>query len=207
MYGTPEFSGGGSARPLGFASAISPSSSGQYTSRGGGAPNPVPQRTAGTVQRTGRNKPAPKPKPKPKKPAIPNINKFLAGDTTYQGQLSDLQKQLEQFKTSNTSQRGIVSQDFATALKKLQDQRTTDLSDLQNDFAARGLLNSGLYTDALGKYNTDFQGQVGELNTSQQRSLSDLISSLAGYQTENSSSAAAARADAIRRRAQQYGIS
>lgn len=211
-------------QPIGFTSFASPNSSGQYTSSGGGAPRSAPQRTPGQIQRAGvPSTPAPVPMDRRHpggggkvnkgkgghkgKTGIPGIDKYLAGDTTYQGQVSSYQKQLQDFINQNNSQQGVVGQDFATALSKLQDQRGLDLQNLQNDFAARGLINSGLYTDALGQYDTQYQGQVNDLGTGKQRSLDQLLQDLAGYKTENSTSLAAAKQDAIRRRAAQYGIS
>lgn len=194
--------------PRSFASApsSSPTRSGQYTS-GGGAPRSVSSATPGRVQRPGNpeRSPARAPKKKPK-PKIPGINKFLAGDETFQGQKSALMKEMEKFRADNLANRNNVTLDFNTALKRLAEQRDLDLGNLESDYAARGLLNSGLYTDAVSKYNTDWESQKSDLSLDQQRSLSELVAALSGYQTENSSSLAAARADAIRRRAQQYGL-
>lgn len=197
------------SRPLGLVSAPaapSISSGGQYKSS---TPRAVPQATQGPIQRSGTpSAPAKKPAPKKAapKPKIPGINKYLAGDTTYNDQTSQLRAQLEKFKTDNASQQSMVGQDFQTALQKMMSQRDSDLGNIQNDFAARGLLNSGLYTDAVGKYNTDYESQKGDLQTGEQRSLSQLLADLSNYQTENSSGMTAAQQDAIRRRAQQYGI-
>jgi hypothetical protein len=201
-----DIGGGGQATsaPLGIIGG-SASSTGQYVS-GGGAPRSAPTQQQGQVQRSGNQQRNPA-KKKPKKgPHAPGINKYLAGDTTYQDQMSQLRKQLEQFRTSNSSQKNNVGLDFKSALEKLSQQRTTDLGSLENDYSARGMLNSGLYTDALNQYNTGYNQQYSDLNTDQQRSLADLLESLNNYGTENSSSLAAAKADAIRRRAQQYGI-
>jgi hypothetical protein len=201
--------GGGSYAPVGLMSS-NLSSSGQYKSS---APRSVPTASQGPVQRTGsapaparKRKPAPKKKKAAPAPKVPGINQFLAGDTTYNDQASQLRKQLEQFRTSNQSQQGMVAQDFQSALDKMLSQKDSDLKSIQNDYAARGLLNSGLYTDAVGQYDQNYQQQFGDLNTGKQRSLSDLLESLANYQTENTSSLTAAKQDAIRRRAQKYGI-
>lgn len=211
-----------SAQPLGFMSQ--PNSSGQYSSPSPSRPKPVPQATPGPIQRSGSaSAPAPSSpsrRPRPggggKHPAgkghkgktgIPSVDQYLAGDSTYQGQYSSLQKALEDYKNQYGSQTGIVNQDFATALQKLQDQRTQDVNSMKNDYAARGLLNSGLFTDALGQYDTKYQQQYGELGQDQQRSLADLLTGLQGYQSENAATLSAAKQDAIRRRAAQYGIS
>jgi hypothetical protein len=136
----------------------------------------------------------------------PGIEQFLAGDTTYNDQYSQLQKQLEQFRTSNASQQGMVNQDFQTALDKMTRQKGIDTSNMTSDYGARGLLNSGLFTKSLGDYDTNYQQQFNDLNTSKGRSLQQLLEDLSNYQTENQSSLLSAKQDAIRRRAQKYGI-
>lgn len=172
--------------------------SGQYT---------APARVAPTPMMDAARKPKPKKgKGKGKGGGVPGINQYLAGDTTYQDQTSQLMKQLEQFRTSNTGQTGMVNQDFTTAAEKMARQKQQDLGNMQGDYAARGLLNSGLLTKSIGDYDTNYQSQYNDLATGQQRSLSQLLEDLANYTTENSASLTAAKQDAIRRRAQKYGI-
>lgn len=198
-------------------SYVTPNSSGQYSapspprsySGGGGAPrNPSPPRQ-GPIQGPGRGGGGPKPKPRPKpkpKPKPPSIAKFLAGDDVYQDQISQLMKQLENFLTANKSQRGDIREDFNTSLSKMDKQKAMDLEAMENDFAARGLLTSGLYTDSVGDYNKQYQTQLDDLTTSRQRSIGDLIESMKNYRTENQGQRKNARADAIRRRAEKFGI-
>lgn len=181
---------------------ISPSSGGQYISQ---AIQPAPV-AAPTTSTPKPKAPAKHKSKKPKAGGVPGINQYLAGDTTYQDQWSQLRKQLEQFRTSNRSQQGMVNQDFQTALDKMMKQKTADMSNMTSDYGARGLLNSGLFVKSQGDYNNNFLTQQNDLNTSKQRSLSDLLESLANYQTENSSALTSAKQDAIRRRAQKYGI-
>lgn len=145
--------------------------------------------------------------PAKKKPSgPPSIQKYLAGDSTYNDQISALKRQLENFKTSNTGQQGNVNADFSTAKLKMGNQRTQDQDLIQNDYASRGILNSGLYTKGVADYDTKYQQNLADLATDNQRSVADLIQAFKNYKDENTLSAQAARQDAIRRRAQQYGI-
>jgi hypothetical protein len=180
---------------MGAQAAIAPSTSGQYTTSSVQPPMQQQQRTA-------RHKK----KKKASGGGIPKINQYLAGDTTYQDQRSQLMKQLEQFQNSNRSQQNMVGQDFQTALDKMVRQKQQDETNMTGDYGARGMLNSGLFTKAVGDYDTGYQSNVNDLQTGRQRSLSDLLESLANYQTENKSSLLSAKQDAIRRRAQRYGI-
>lgn len=206
FYYDPGPAEGGYSLPTSHSSTTS---SGQYTGSSGGGGNnggggrpsaPAPERQ-GPVQSVGR---APKPKPAP--PPPPSLAKYLAGDSTYNDQISQLIKQFQDYATSNKGQRGDVNEDFRSTLDKMNQKKLEDLDALQNDFAARGLLTSGLYTDAVGDYDQDYQTQLGDLQTSKQRSLNDLLESMRNYKTENIGSRRDARQDAIRRRAQQYGI-
>lgn len=140
-------------------------------------------------------------------PGNPSVNKYLGGDSAYQSQLAQLTKQLEQFKAGNLEQRDYVKQDFNKAKNRMGMQRTEDQGRLQSDYASRGLVNSGLYTGAVGDYDTKYQQQLGDLSTDKQRSLADLIGSLQQYVTSNQSAEQNAKQEAIRRRAAQYGIS
>jgi hypothetical protein len=183
--------------PVGVQASITPTTSGQYTTQAPAA------RVAGPMMSDRRK---PKKKHKSGGGGIPGINKYLAGDTTYQDQISQLMKQREQFNRSNSSQQSMVNQDFGTALDKMLRQKDTDHKSMTGDFASRGLLNSGLFTKSVGDYDTNYQQQYNELATGQQRSLSDLLEALANYGTENDAATLAAKQDAIRRRAQKYGI-
>lgn len=177
---------------------------------GGGRPhNPPPTHKQGHVNRPGHgggNNGNGGKNNAPAKSAVPNLQKYLAGDSAYQDQLSQLMKQLEDFKTQNTGQQADVGEDFQTALNKMNLKRSQDLESLQNDFASRGLLNSGLYTNAVGDYNNDYQQNLGDLNTDKQRSLDQLLQGLQQYQQENTTARSNAKQEAIRRRAQQFGL-
>jgi hypothetical protein len=207
------------------APSYSSNSSGQYSGGGGGGqPHNPPQPHPGHIGGAGHgggggnggghpNNPGGggnagpgKKAPAPKKPNIPGINKFLAGDSAYQDQLSTLMKQLEDFQTGNQSDQANVGEDFQSALAKMNQQKSQDLEALQNDFASRGLLNSGLYTDAVGNYDKGYQNNLNDLTTDRQRSLNDLLTSLQQYQQENTTAKSNARQEAIRRRAQQFGL-
>lgn len=186
----------------GVQASVAPSSSGQYVTSSA----PPPQQMRVAAPQAAARRPKPKPKPKKKKGGVPGINQYLAGDTTYNDQASQLQNQLEQFNTQNVSQQGMVNQDFTTALDKMMKQKGVDESNMQGDFGSRGLLNSGLFTKSLGDYENNWAGSKADLETGKQRSLTDLLNTLSNYQTENRSSLLAAKQEAIRRRAQQYGI-
>lgn len=200
-------------------------SSGQYsggTQSGGGRPSAPPKERPGQVNRPGKpeNKApkGPQGTKQPKKeqagkiqspgqePAVPSIDEFLAGDTTYNSAISELQKALELFGEQNQESTTRTKSDFELALQRLNEERMRSLQSMEEDFAARGLLNSGLYTEAVGDYDSAYNQRLGDLSTDQQRVLGDLGADLTSQQNLNTSAVEQARLDAIRRRAQQYGI-
>lgn len=158
----------------------------------------------GKVQGAGR-RPAPAPKPAPK-PKPPSVGKYLAGDDVYQSGLSELMRALQQFKTSNLDSQTDVQDAFKTAMERMGGERTKALDSLEEDFASRGLLNSGLYADSVSDYNKEYQDRVTDLNRDQTDQLGNLKSELTNFQGLNQSKTQDLRLDAIRRRAEQFGI-
>ena len=172
-------------------------------------PSPPPSSTSqGTVSGVGRGggqrNAGPPPPPPP--PPPPSIKKYIRGDNVYQDQIDALRKELKDFRVDNRDQRGDVRQAFQTARGRLRDERSQSLEDIEADFASRGLLNSGLYADAVGDYNTEFQNRMGDLVTDRRNTIEDLLKSMGMYTTSNQNERSSARQEAIRRRAQEYGL-
>lgn len=136
----------------------------------------------------------------------PGIKEFLGGDTTYQNQLNELRAALESFRTDNLQQRGDTREDFRSALGRYRSERQDALEALEADFASRGLLNSGLYADAVADYNRKFAENVGDLRTDRSRVLGDLRGALGDQRDLFGTQRNAARLEALRRRAEQYNL-
>lgn len=174
--------------PKRYSSAPRPSGSGAM-SYGGGRSGGVPSAPA-----------AEGPGP------IKSAKDWLAGDSTYLSQIANFNKALQDFQANQGLQRSQYTTQYGMDKKSLQDALTQGQTDLEEDFAGRGLLKSGLYTDALGDLNQEFQTQFGQLDTNQKNFMDNLARELANYQTENQMTKNQARADALRRRAAQYGL-
>jgi len=160
-------------------------------------------------------KPAPKPKPKPKskskpkpKPKKPKsaLEKWLAGDTTYQQQLADFNRSKSDYEANYKRQSGIVSRDYSESQRSLNRQGTQDRMDQQNDYAGRGILRSGVFAKALGDYNTDFNARMKALTTGKTDKLGDLGGQRTNFLRQLTQEMTAAKQDAIRRRAAKLGI-
>lgn len=137
---------------------------------------------------------------------VPDINAFLSGDPTYQGQLRDFANALSQFNADITRRRGILDTDYATSQKAMNDQKVQDLNNLQDDYGARGLLMSGLYGKAVGDYNNEFNTRMTDLGTRNTQAIDQLNQEKGRFTSQQNLQSQAAREDAIRRRAAQYGV-
>lgn len=196
----------------------STTSSGQYSgghsySSGGGAPQSVPSGTqSGSIGGVGQQPPrGPNPavarrqERQEKRQQRREFKQFIPNDETYQSSISSLRQQLEDFILSNKDQRGDVRENFRLTQDRMGSERERALKDMESDFGARGMLNSSEYLDSLGKYNTDYQTKFGDLIRDRDSNIEDLLESLGMYRRANQGERQNARAEAIRRRTQQFG--
>lgn len=197
-------------------------SGGQY-SGGGGAPRQAPnQNRQGNIQGVGRQgaiqrrqgggfqaekgKGGGGQNPGGGDPAQNGLKQFLAGDETYQSAIDSLLTDWQNYKVSNKGERRQLREDFGLSQERMGQERLDALEQMKNDFAARGLLNSSEYMDAIGKYDTEYTQKLGDLTRDRDRNLADLLESLGLYKQNNKEERANARAEAVRRRAQQMGL-
>lgn len=89
--------------------------------------------------------------------------------------------------------------------RELREQRTKDTSDISSDYAARGLIHSGLYAKKRGDYETEFGKQLAEINRQRSKQYSDISSERTAFQREQELQRENARLEAIRRRAAKTG--
>jgi 16S rRNA G527 N7-methylase RsmG len=133
-------------------------------------------------------------------------SKWLAGDTTYQQQLSNYNKSKTDYNSQYTRQKNITTRDYAEMLRSMNRQGTTDRVDQQNDFAGRGILKSGVFAKALGDYNTEFNSKVKNLQTGKSDEIGDLDLQRTNFLRQLTLESDAAKQDALRRRAAKLGI-
>lgn len=143
-----------------------------------------------------------KAKAKPKS----GLDKWLAGDVTYQQQLADFNRAIAEYNATFNRQKSITNRDYNESQRALDLQGTQDRTDQQNDFAGRGILHSGVYAKALGDYNTQFNQRVRALTAGRNDKLGDLTTQRSNFLRQTSLEKNNAKQDAIRRRAQSLGI-
>lgn len=134
-----------------------------------------------------------------------DVNAWLGTDTDYQNNIRNLQLALSNFNADVTRRQGLVGTDFATNEHALEAQKVQDLKNLEADWAGRGLLRSGLYADAVGNYNTEWDQRASDLASSRDNALAQLLQEQQAFSTQQALDTQAAREAAIRRRAASLG--
>jgi len=187
---------------------------------------PVAATSSGTVAATA---PAPADPPAPAEPPKPPSDEdWWKSDADYQVEEASLKSSLENALAELATKRSNFDQDFVTTLKNLgwdwngDDQGSLDnvatgrwdaanqlgaygrgFTNLNDDFASRGLMDSSFFRDAVQNYNTDYNNQFGNL-TSQRNSFLDQNGEKTGAgaaaNTEYQNALARARQSSLARR-------
>lgn len=137
---------------------------------------------------------------------VMDINAYLNSDAGYQQQLREFAKAMQDFSADSTRRKGDLESNYGTSKKALSDQRGLDLKALEDDFGARGLSHSGLYADANSKYETEYNNRVTDLGNQQNQALAALLQEGQQFKSAEDLKQQSAREQAIRRRAEQYGV-
>lgn len=142
------------------------------------------------------------------KPVIkaPSLAAYLGTDSTYQQALSGGKRTLADFISQLNQKRGDATTQYNTTSAGMERDRTQQLSDLRDEFASRGLIQSGLYGEQQGKFQQQYTDQSNALKQQQTSLLADLMSQQTNYQREQDLALQAAKQQAIQRRAAQYQI-
>lgn len=166
---------------------------------------PGPPAWGNPVTDTGKPLPHPPGKKPPAKPPSA-LDKWLAGDTTYQQQLAEFNQEKQAYNQNYTNTKDQIGQNFNSTQRSMNNQANLDRMNQQYDFAGRGVLSSGAYATALDQYNTQFQNNIANLvqgenqqNTTNNTNLNNFLRQLTLQQD-------AAKQDAIARRAALLGI-
>lgn len=139
-------------------------------------------------------------------PKPPSLNDYLGTDSAYMSQKSALDKAMADYKAQQGQSQTQYLTGYAGDLDTLGKNRTSSLGDLENDFAGRGLLQSGLYADSMSDMNTDFDKRQSTLEQAKAAFLAQLSGDLTNFTSEQGLTLTRAQQEAAARRAAQYGI-
>lgn len=190
----------------------------QGNNGGNNQPPPVAPNKTGQMRSSGskhnpRGKGKPRAQTRPMKDikggkgdGVPGINKFLSGDITYKGQVADLTKNRQSFLTDWRADREDLNETYGQTLNKMQRERKRSREQIMNDFMGRGLIHSGQFAKSDADYNTEWNIRKNELSDDRTERLEDLIRSRQLFLDESKAVKHNARDEAIRRRAQKFGL-
>lgn len=136
----------------------------------------------------------------------PSLASWLGKDADYQDQLRAYARSLSDFNADVKRRKGKIEADYTAGTKSMGEQRVKDLQDIMNDFAARGLLKSGLYGQRQADYEKQYNTNLSELGRNRTGLLGDISQESKNFQREQSLGKESARKEAARRRAEKYGI-
>ena len=135
----------------------------------------------------------------------PLLDNYLGTDTTYQSQLSDLLRQYDQYNAQKNLTASQTQADYDAKQRALNDQSTQDRLNMRNTAAARGILQSGIYANELGQYNTANQQQLTNLLGGLQNSKDNAALAYNQFITNELAAKQNAIQEAAARRAAQIG--
>jgi hypothetical protein len=141
------------------------------------------------------------PKPTPLTP-----EQWLAKDTTYTGQQNSYKKALADYLANYNAELGKYNNEYRAATDKVGVERGEGLTNLQDDYASRGLLNSGVFGEATQKYNTDMDTRLADMQRAKSAYESDLLSDKSNWTTNQQELLTKAKQEALNRRLANYGL-
>jgi hypothetical protein len=144
--------------------------------------------------------------PAPPKPAPPTASAYLKGDTTYQRQLASYAKALADFQAEQGLSRTDYDTGYQNTRRDIGLAKTDALKNMENDYAARGLLRSSLYNTDVGNLNKEYQNQYTDLDKQRTSFLDQLMQQLTGYKNEQTTQQQNAMQEALRRRSEKYNL-
>lgn len=165
-----------------------------------GSPSSVGRTATGSVRPA-----APPPRPAPP-PAPPSVQTWLKGDSSYITQQSALARALSDYKKQMSGQQSQYEGQYGLNNTELKKQRETGFTDLENDYASRGLLQSGVYGKAYSDLENDYKRRQTDLDTARANFLANLQTGYGNFQTEQQTTAERARQEALARRAAKYNL-
>lgn len=166
---------------------------------------PSNQASAANSARASNAYSAPAPQP-PTPPAPPSIEQFLRGDTAYMGQEAALKSGLDQYNTDYGQRQSQYGTEYNMNKDNLSKALTEANTSMTDDYASRGMLNSGTYGTAFADQQTEYNSRQTALDNARNQWLAEQLSGRTSATSESALSGQKARQDAINRRAAQYAV-
>lgn len=168
--------------------------------------SPTPPKSKGIPMR----RPAPEPPKKKAKSKLARDSAPLKPKSKLARDSSPL-KPTVKYKTTITKGKLLRAATAATKAseglyhKELAEARLKDKSDITDDYAARGVLRSGLYAQKQGDYEKEYGKQVAETNRQKASRYAELDEENRDFLNQQELEKEQARLEAVRRRAAKTG--
>lgn len=139
------------------------------------------------------------------KPVIPKFDQaYLTGDTAYQQQSLAFKKALEDYASQSQADMGNYNTEYNASLDKIGKDQTLNAQALKDDYASRGLLNSGVYADAFNSFNSDYDAKRADLERAKAAYTTDQATAQGNFKTEQKLLLDKAYQDALNRYNDKY---
>jgi len=200
------------------------------------APSPAPSYSGGSLATSATGTvaqpvPVPEPPPAPEPPKPPSDEDWWKSDDAFIAEQGSLKNNLDRALANLTQQRSSYDTDLISTLKNLGwtwgggspsgiegfEQGSWDpnnmlgaygqgVYNLNNDFAARGLLDSSFFNDATNNFNTDMNNQFSGLVSNRNQFLNARTSDEETANSTYQNALKQAKAESLARRAAQFGV-
>ena len=139
--------------------------------------------------------------------AKPNPNKdYLKLDSAYQDQAAALAKARRDYVAQQGTARTGYLTNYGYDVNTLGRNRKAAFGDTENDYAARGMMHSGLYGDTLAKQGNEWDTKRAQLELAKSQYLAGLESDLTNFTAQQGLTLTQAQQEAAARRALKLGI-
>lgn len=146
----------------------------------------------------------PAPNPTPAGPMT--TDQWLGQDTDYQDYLSKAGYNQASFLSDLTSKRNTAATTQAEALRTLALQDPKNRESQSEDYAARGMSQSGVYANALQNLSSQYAQKQGDIGRAYTDTTAGYDQDVQGYNQDAANLLTEAQKAALRRRAAKYGL-
>jgi len=140
------------------------------------------------------------------KPVQMTPEQWLSKDTTYTGQQNSYNKALQDYLANYNAELQKYGNEYNAATSKVGQEREKGLTSMADDYASRGLLNSGVYGEAMQDYNTDMDTRLADMQRAKSAYEGDLLADKNSWSSNQQELLTKAKQEALNRRLAAYGI-
>ena len=135
-----------------------------------------------------------------------SLDQWLAQDTAFTSAKNNYSKALQDFTAQDAAERAKFNNEYNVNVQKLGVEKGDAQTALNDDYAARGLMNSGLYADALNDFQKNYAQKQADLDRAKTAYLNDLSTDKTNFTSQQALELQKAKDAAAARRTAQFGL-